>query len=174
MESWEKRIKQHNLEKALSVELSTRMDEILKSYESDIEKGKKANVGEIREWAGKRYRKQANGEWLEVSEHGVTKKEHEKKEFEKYEQGDRVAFTFDDKNLSGTISKIVHTDSGSVRYRIKDNKGNEYSVGEKDIANSPTKLENMSDSERKEYLKISSKELSDRMQSYLDKKHENK
>lgn len=42
-----------------------------------LEKGKRANIGEIREWSGKKYRKEANGKWLEVSEHGMTKKEHE-------------------------------------------------------------------------------------------------
>lgn len=41
-----------------------------------LEKGKSAMVGEIREWSGKKYKKQANGKWLEVSEYGMTKKEH--------------------------------------------------------------------------------------------------
>ena len=41
-----------------------------------LQKGKAANIGETREWSGKKYRKQANGKWLEVSEHGKTKSEH--------------------------------------------------------------------------------------------------
>jgi hypothetical protein len=49
-------------------------DQIKKAYDDLIEKGKKAEIGEIREWGGKRFRKQANGKWLEVSEHGMTKK----------------------------------------------------------------------------------------------------
>lgn len=45
-----------------------------------IEKARKAaTVGEIREWKGKRYKKQPNGKWLEVSEHGMTKKEHQRR-----------------------------------------------------------------------------------------------
>lgn len=45
----------------------------------DIEKGKPANAGEIRVWSGKKMRKQPNGKWVEVSEHGMTKKEHQSK-----------------------------------------------------------------------------------------------
>lgn len=41
-----------------------------------LEKGKSAMIGEVREWQGKKYKKQANGKWLEVSELGMTKKEH--------------------------------------------------------------------------------------------------
>lgn len=43
-----------------------------------LEKGKSAQIGEIREWSGKRYKKQANGKWLEVSKYGLTKEEHQK------------------------------------------------------------------------------------------------
>jgi len=43
----------------------------------DIEKGgKRALVGEIRNWNGKNYRKIAEGKWLEVSEQGLTRREH--------------------------------------------------------------------------------------------------
>lgn len=41
--------------------------------------GKPAAIGEIREFGGKKYKKQANGKWLEVSEHGMTKKHYEEK-----------------------------------------------------------------------------------------------
>lgn len=42
-----------------------------------FEKGKKGNIGEIRDWGGKKYKKQGNGKWMEVSEsHGKTSKEH--------------------------------------------------------------------------------------------------
>ena len=55
--------------------------EIIKSVlgettEDMIEKAKKANIGDIRIWNGKKYKKQANGKWMEVSEHGMTKEEH--------------------------------------------------------------------------------------------------
>jgi hypothetical protein len=45
--------------------------------ENDIQKGKPAVAGEIREWSGKKMKKQPNGKWVEVSEHGMSKKEHE-------------------------------------------------------------------------------------------------
>lgn len=63
-------------------------EEIEKSFSKDeldlIEKGAKANIGEIRDWGGKKYKKQPNGKWLEVSEHGMTKKEHKDKAEEHY------------------------------------------------------------------------------------------
>ena len=51
---------------------------IQKSEVNDIEKGgKHGMVGEIREWNGKKFKKQSNGKWLEISEsHGLTHKEH--------------------------------------------------------------------------------------------------
>lgn len=58
-----------------------------------IEKSKSAVTGEIREWSGKKYKKQPNGKWLEVSEHGMIKTEHEEiadqKKKEAMEEGDR-------------------------------------------------------------------------------------
>lgn len=40
--------------------------------------GKNAVIGEVRTWGGKKYKKQSNGKWMQVSEsHGMTKKEHE-------------------------------------------------------------------------------------------------
>ena len=59
-------------------QVSSDDDSIQKSNEEEIIKGgKKAVVGEIREWSGKRYRKQANGKWLEVSKaHNMSKEEH--------------------------------------------------------------------------------------------------
>lgn len=53
-------------------------EEFEKSEEDEFEKGgKPAVAGEIRTWGGKKYKKQLNGKWLEVSEYGLTKKEHE-------------------------------------------------------------------------------------------------
>lgn len=50
-------------------------------YEYKREKGipvsLKGELGEIREFEGKFYRKQAEGKWLEVSSDGLTKKEHQ-------------------------------------------------------------------------------------------------
>lgn len=44
-----------------------------------LQKGRPAMIGEIREWQGKKYKKQVNGKWLEVSEQGMTKEEHDHK-----------------------------------------------------------------------------------------------
>jgi hypothetical protein len=56
----------------------TEDDIVSKSIEVDcIAKGSKANIGEIREWSGKKYQKQANGQWKEVvegSKEGIAKK----------------------------------------------------------------------------------------------------
>jgi hypothetical protein len=34
----------------------------------DLEKGKKANIGEVREWDGKKFQKTASGDWKEVKD----------------------------------------------------------------------------------------------------------
>jgi hypothetical protein len=47
-------------------------------FTNDISKGRAASVGEIRVWGGKKFRKQANGKWVEVSDQGKTRKEHVK------------------------------------------------------------------------------------------------
>jgi len=51
-------------------------DTIQELFCSYFEKGAKANIGEIREWRGGRFKKQANGKWVEVSDKGKTKSEH--------------------------------------------------------------------------------------------------
>lgn len=43
---------------------------------NDIQKGKPAAIGEVRIWDGKKMKKQANGKWVEVSEYGMSKREH--------------------------------------------------------------------------------------------------
>ena len=49
---------------------------ILESIEKAM-KGGKGLIGEVREWGGKKFKKQANGKWKEVSEsHWMTRKEH--------------------------------------------------------------------------------------------------
>lgn len=50
-----------------------------KSEENTLEKANNATIGEIREWGGKKYKKQANGKWMQVSDHGMTKQQHENK-----------------------------------------------------------------------------------------------
>jgi len=39
--------------------------EVEKAFTNIIEKGKKANIGEIREWSGQKFRKEASG-WVPV------------------------------------------------------------------------------------------------------------
>lgn len=57
--------------------------------ELDLLKGGKAGVGEIREWGGKKYKKQPNGKWLEVSHsHGLTNEHHSSDDVEKAEKLD--------------------------------------------------------------------------------------
>ena len=58
--------------------------QIMQGIESDstaeiLQKGKVAMVGEVREWQGKKYKKQVSGKWVEVSEQSMTKKEHGEK-----------------------------------------------------------------------------------------------
>jgi len=56
----------------------TQEETISKNIKMDlIVKGKKAVVGEVREWSGKKYKKQGNGKWVEISDKGKTRKEHE-------------------------------------------------------------------------------------------------
>jgi len=61
-----------------------------------------------------------------------------KTEKQNWKVGDNVAFIYDGNSKSGRITKVVKTDSGSLRYRIKDSRGTEYSIGNTEIANSPT------------------------------------
>ena len=90
---------------------------------ADIEKSKKAGVGEIHTWNGKRYRKEANGKWVEVSEHGMSKKEHEDKAGEhrsnmetsnKKGEGHiyyrEMAKRDEHKDVAGKLSDKEHTD----------------------------------------------------------------
>lgn len=47
-----------------------------KPNEDNLEKGGKAYIGEIHTWGNKKYRKEKEGHWVEVSEHGKTPAEH--------------------------------------------------------------------------------------------------
>lgn len=72
MEKFEEDIKKAQIERAQNIAKSFQS-----SDEDSIQKGKSATVGEIREWGGKKYKKQPNGKWMEVSRHKMTRKEHE-------------------------------------------------------------------------------------------------
>lgn len=97
-------------------QVSSDDDSIRKGNEEEIIKGgKKAVVGEIREWSGKKYRKQANGKWLEVSEHGMTKKDSEK-------ELDRIRFN----NQYGHSSIEEQSKLGKIHSNIKNLSDKEY------------------------------------------------
>jgi hypothetical protein len=100
-------------------------EHIQKSLGTDIEKAQKANVGEIRTWDGKRYMKQPNGKWLQISKHGFTHKEHV------------VAAYFADKkgNKKEVDAHVFHANSvSSKEYTDKDfesdiEKGKSFPIG---------------------------------------------
>jgi len=81
MQDFEKQIEDNNLHDALykAIVMGANDDELQGILSNHFEKGAKANIGEIRVWRGGRYKKQANGKWVEVSEHGMSKREHESK-----------------------------------------------------------------------------------------------
>ena len=63
------------------------VDTIEKSVVEDIQKSKPAVAGEIREWSGKKFKKQGNGKWVEVSDsHEISKKDHEYQSKERLEE----------------------------------------------------------------------------------------
>lgn len=67
-----------------------------KAEDNDLEKSK-GTIGETREWSGKKYKKQSNGKWKQVSyDHGgkdgvFTKKEHQEAADEAYDRMLRTA-----------------------------------------------------------------------------------
>jgi hypothetical protein len=72
-------IQRYNIEKSVVGTLAYNIDQNLQkgmspdeAIENVLQKSKKANVGEVHTWNGKRYKKQSNGKWLEVSEHDRT------------------------------------------------------------------------------------------------------
>jgi hypothetical protein len=99
MESFELEIKKAQL---------NRIDAIQKAFTSSdediLEKGKSATIGEIRTWGDKKYRKQPNGKWVEVSEKGVSAKEHLK-----YAKKHKLIA---DKETSNTVANSYYESSG--------------------------------------------------------------
>lgn len=57
-------------------QIEQEFENINRPLELDIQKGRAAVVGEIREWSGKKYKKQGNGKWIEVSGEGKSKRQH--------------------------------------------------------------------------------------------------
>jgi hypothetical protein len=69
----------------------------------DIQKSAKANIGETRIWSGKKMRKESNGKWVEVSEHGMSKKEHK----------ERYNIASEAKNAEEAIERKKHYDAAN-------------------------------------------------------------
>lgn len=75
--------------------------ELIKALEPDLVKGKKANIGEIREWQGKKFQKTTDG-WHFIKEEAKgAEKETEKKEEQKKEDN----FSFNERKIE--IEKIL-------------------------------------------------------------------
>ena len=80
--------------------------DLMKSFSNDIEKGKAAQIGEIRVWQGKKMKKQANGKWVEVSDKGMTKEQHSKKTDElSSKAGEQIGYAFHSKQASKLSDK---------------------------------------------------------------------
>jgi len=104
MENFEKEIALVNIIRKANIEA------IEKSVSDDFQKGKAANIGEIRTWSGKKYKKQTNGKWVEVSEHGMTKEEHSKKVNElASKKGEEIGYAHHSKQ-SSKLSDKEHSD----------------------------------------------------------------
>ena len=54
-----------------SVAKSLSLDAFQESKEEFLEKGKRAQIGEIREWKGQKFQKQVNGGWTPVKQEEV-------------------------------------------------------------------------------------------------------
>lgn len=110
-------------------------------FEEDIQKGKKASIGETRVWNGKKVKKVAEGKWVEVSEtHNMSKKEHEQeiKYYQKVEENKgnevsdrRKAQDEQDKHhkLASKLSDKEYTDEEIERMGEKVLEEPKYKIG---------------------------------------------
>lgn len=98
-----------------------------KSVENDIEKGKVANIGDIHIWNGKKFKKQPNGKWLEVSEqHNMTKEEHSIKVNElASKKGEEIGYAHHQKQAS-KLSEKEYSDEEVGLGEKKYNKGDKF------------------------------------------------
>lgn len=72
-----------------SAALTGNTDEVEKAFSNIIEKGKKANIGEIREWAGGKFRKTQSG-WEPVKNSGSVKEVESKKIVDDVNHGKKI------------------------------------------------------------------------------------
>jgi len=96
---------------------------IAQSYGIDIEKGSKANIGEVREWSGKKFQKQANGEWKEVSEGANKEKLEEPKKVSSLKNlkiGQELVFKYSGKNeIKGVVEEKEKESDGTYSIKMK-------------------------------------------------------
>lgn len=118
--------------------------------EEDIQKGQKAAIGETRIWNGKKYKKQANGKWLEVSESGHTKREHER--FHKEAEDDKKK-----PSNKGEINQTAISEASEYHKRVSsklsDKEHSYISTKEKPPAGSILGINNVIHEERFKFLK---------------------
>lgn len=126
---------------------------------SMIEKGKKGMVGEVREWNGKKFKKQGNGKWMIVSEHGLTKKEHENQD-QKY----RDKFNRRIKHTPAWEELAAQSRLHEAAAKELDDK--EYSNKEVGL-NEPSREENLSG----QVMKIKDKELQKTIRKHIQSGH---
>jgi len=103
------------------------------SSEESIEKAQKANIGDIHVWGGKRYKKIGEGKWVEVSEHGMTKKEHKEKHLYHFgkEWGPKY---LKDRNVNHGLESSVHFIEAS-KLSNKEHSDEEVGIGKKNKDN---------------------------------------
>jgi len=133
MENWEKELLLTNALRAQKI------DSFEKAITEDLSKGKAANIGEIREWSGKKYKKQANGKWVEVSEHKMTSKEHE----DLYSKNKERASTVLDEYRQGYENTAKSNKEIASKLSGKEHSDEEVGLGEekkKDKNDLPKKL----------------------------------
>ena len=104
---------------------------VQESKQDFLEKGKKAQIGEIREWKGVKFQKQPNGGWIPVKQGTKeTKKEGEvdwkkvtKEDIDNFPTGTKISY---EDELSGETITSVKQEDGSW----KDGEGNKWSSEE--------------------------------------------
>jgi len=113
---------------------------VFNEFEVDIEKGgKPAQIGESRVWNGKKVRKESNGKWVEVSSHGMSRKEHLEyassvynlKTMDEYNKQHRLAASVSNKEFSNDEVENEHEGSWDKfdEVRIYLSAGPQYSHG---------------------------------------------
>ena len=145
------------------------LDAFQESKEDFLEKGRSAQIGEIRVWHGKKFQKQPNGGWIPVKQGTKeSKKEGEidwkkmtKEELDKLPTGTKISY---EDELSGETIASVKQEDGSW----KDGEGNRWSSEEvqESVSHPDThghKMEKLAEGKKEK------KELTDDQKRWLDR-----